>query len=78
VTSQAPCHNLPLEQIEWFHGKDNYAKAKRICKQQCSAKMRQACLEIALEYEVPGVGRYGVWGGLSANERNEMFGRVVA
>lgn len=72
MKTRAPCFDLPPEQKEWFHGSD-YAKAKRVCK-RCS--LTEKCLEIALEAEQPGVGRFGVYGALTAKERNEMFGRV--
>lgn len=56
---------------------DRTSEAKQICS-TCPTSAKVACLEMALTCEVPGVERFGTWGGLSANERNKRYGRRSA
>jgi WhiB family redox-sensing transcriptional regulator len=42
-------------------------EAKRVCR---SCEVRAECLEYALEN--PDIGQWGIWGGLSAQERRRM------
>lgn len=71
---KAPCKTLPESRKQLFHSKYGYGEAKKFCMSQCSAEMRQECLELALSFEVSGERRYGVFGGKSANEREQEFG----
>ncbi|MBO0676886.1 WhiB family transcriptional regulator [Mycolicibacterium sp. S2-37] len=46
--------------------------AKKVCM---SCPVRAECLKEALEFEAePGSVRHGVWGGLTAHERTQLFG----
>ncbi|AIY32483.1 WhiB family transcription factor [Mycobacterium phage MiaZeal] len=55
------------------NGGKGAAEAKKICWSQCTR--REKCLEEALRFEEHEPVRLGVWGGLSANERNKIYGR---
>lgn len=44
--------------------------AKRICLTQC--KVREQCLEYALTIERHSSDRFGIWGGLSPQERDKV------
>lgn len=74
----AACTDLTEAEKRWFYAKEQGArvhKALAICA-ECPA--RTACLERALEFEsVPGEGRYGVWGGLTASERRQIYGAGI-
>ncbi len=56
-------------------GTRTYA-AQKFCRRNCT--VREACLQVALDFEGrPGaMQRHGVWGGLTADERNEIYGPV--
>ncbi|AEJ92178.1 WhiB family transcription factor [Mycobacterium phage Optimus] len=60
-----------------FCGEDGYgwSEAKKICQTECSEKMRNKCLERCLAFEEHEPVRLGVWGGLTAHERNKIYGR---
>jgi len=64
-----PCQTTDPE--VWFDNKDdghmNYNVAKRFCNQ---CPVINECAKYALEAEEP----FGVWGGLSARERDKMIG----
>lgn len=71
----ALCKDIPREQKDWFFaegqaGKPDIRRAKAICNSGCP--VRKQCLELALSTEVNGE-RFGVFGGLSASERNKQF-----
>lgn len=69
------CAELPEDQKNWFTGGGKvYLKAKEICNTKCSA--REACLAKALEFEAEAGERHHVWGGMTARERDLMFGRL--
>lgn len=70
----APCFDLPEEQKEWFFGTYDYGKARKFCHANCSEAVREKCLQVALESEVPGEQRYGVYGGMSAEARTKLYG----
>ena len=69
----AACVGLPLEEVRKFNGGGSAQAyvAKKYCS-GCSA--RTACLEWALSFETPQHKRYGVYGGLTAEQRSELFG----
>lgn len=69
------CATLPENEKVWFHAEGQAGipfvkKAKAICNSGCPVKKQ--CLDLALSTEVHGE-RYGVYGGLSASERNKNF-----
>jgi Transcription factor WhiB. len=78
----AVCATLSEPEKRLFFGANNqYMRAKAYCngkgkRPPCPA--REACLQKALEFEVPGVKRHGVWGGMTAPERNRVFGDTMA
>jgi WhiB family redox-sensing transcriptional regulator len=64
----APCAESDPE--AWFPEKGGTAvPAKRICA-RCEVK--EECLRYALEHEI----QFGVWGGLSSDERRPLLGLV--
>lgn len=68
----APCRDLPKEERDkvFFPIAGNgYKIAKSICG---GCLDRDDCLALALSFEVPGEDRYGIWGGLSARERERL------
>ena len=69
-SERAACLNLDPEL--WFpeRGESNRA-AKRVC---AACPVRDECLEYALDAREP----YGVWGGLSEQERSQLNRRQVA
>jgi len=69
----APCQALPEHDKVKFFPPSTPAFAKKFCRESCSAEMREECLELALANEEPNE-RYGVWGGMSGNERAMKFG----
>ena len=71
VFRQAACAGLPPEERELFFALGNsHTKAKKYC---LACPITEECLQRVLEFEEPGE-RFGVWGGLSARERNRRFG----
>jgi hypothetical protein len=70
LSSDGACKNLPEHMKQWFFGKD-YGKARKICK---SCPITEECLAEALEMEEPGERRFGVRGGLTANDRTKRYG----
>lgn len=65
----APCLNLPEEKRKLFFPEDGPATpARKIC-QACPQRVREYCLERALDFERGQEFRYGVWGGKTAKER---------
>lgn len=70
----ASCKNLPEKDKRAFFTRPNNEKeierSKRVCR---TCPVRSACLEDVLSFEVAGE-RLGVWGGLSALERDQLFG----
>lgn len=65
--AKAACRNLNTEQIDeiFFFGKGG---STRRAKQFCDpCPVRRQCLDYSLYY-----GETGVWGGMSANERNTL------
>lgn len=75
--SEAPCKLLPEHDKVKFFPPSTPAFAKKFCRESCSVEMREECLELALANEEPHE-RYGVWGGLSANERAIKYGGKTA
>lgn len=86
VFDDSNCQGLSEVEREWFFAKSGgvYKKAKAICNgteedhDVCPAK--DACLQRVLKFEPlgskaggPRQERFGVWGGLSARERERMF-----
>ena len=69
----APCKNLPESEKVKFFPPAHPSHAKRFCQANCSEEMRAECLQVVLEIEEPNE-RYGVWGGMSGNERAMKFG----
>lgn len=67
----APCTRLPVEKRDLFHPSAGgaYKVAKRLCD---GCEVKQKCLEWALRWEHPEE-RVGVYGGLSARERERLF-----
>jgi WhiB family redox-sensing transcriptional regulator len=67
----AACKDLPENDKRAFYALNSAnLGAKRVC-QTCPVRME--CLKEAVAFEPPGE-RYGVWGGLSARERDQLFG----
>lgn len=78
----AACTNAPLYLFfppSGFHAADHVAEAKAICAE---CPVRSDCLDYALAVEATTgrgwVGRYGVWGGLTAQERKALTRREGA
>lgn len=71
----APCTELSEDEREIFHqGSGNgYKKALKICA-TCPQKIRDHCLDQALEFEYGQdiKNRHGVWGGTTALKRFRM------
>lgn len=74
-TRGAACADLPeIDKRRFFtEGGNGYKAAIAIC---ATCPVRAACLEEALSFEVPGQERYGVWGGLTARERDRLVRRT--
>lgn len=73
----AACKSLSERGKAEFFAHTNNVKAINRSKQICrGCSVRPACLEDVLSFEIPGE-REGVWGGLSAAERDELFGGAV-
>lgn len=49
-------------------GTVDWEPARAICS---TCKHRRKCLDLALGYETPGVPRFGMWGGLTPDERDD-------
>lgn len=60
-----------MERRTFFPTTVDTAKAKRTC---AACEVRRDCLEYALATEVPD-GRAGIWGGLTAKQREQEFDR---
>ena len=74
---EAACRDLPEgAKRRFFTARIPTSQAARELKAVCSAcPVKDYCLETALEFEsAPGERRYGIWGGLTADERNEIYG----
>lgn len=70
----AACREIPdkeADKIFFPKAGNGHSQAKKICGDCLD---RNECLAIALSFEVPGEGRYGIWGGLSARERKRLYG----
>lgn len=69
----APCLSLPEERREVFFPEKGgpATPAKKICR-TCPQKVRDYCLEKALEFEQGQEYRYGVWGGKTVDERRKI------
>lgn len=65
------CADLPESEKEVFFDDTAFRRAKKICD-RCS--VTEACLQIALDHEQPGVERHYVYGKMTASERNRKFG----
>ena len=48
---------------------DLVVKARAICR---SCEVRESCLEFALDFESRSYGSYGIFGGLTPEERDEI------
>lgn len=73
ATKGAACATLTEGAKRKFFQGQSYDWAKKVCR-QCPVK--QACLAAALdlEHEPGNTRRYGVWGGMTPDERNEAYG----
>jgi hypothetical protein len=74
----APCRELSNKEKDLvFYPKSGtgYKRAKTMCG-GCLDK--DECLAQALSFEVPGEERYGIWGGLSARERERLVEGDIA
>lgn len=75
----AACRGMVTD-IFFPGGGNGYKKAKTICNggpDTDACPDRAACLDLVLSFEVPGSGqRCGVWGGMTAHERDRKFGKV--
>lgn len=73
LSARGACADLPEEQKRWFFSKrgNTYLKAVHICH---TCPIEDECLRRAVDNETPGTRRYGVYGGMPANERREKFG----
>lgn len=69
----APCKTLSETEKKRFFPAGRPTFAKSFCFEQCTAEIRKACLEDVLSFEEPGL-RWGVWGGTTASERDEIYG----
>ena len=69
----APCKTLSESDKKKFFPAGRADFAQNFCQQKCSPQMRKECLEEVLSFEEPG-DRHGVWGGLTASEREERYG----
>lgn len=69
----AACKNLPNSDKVKFFPPAHPSFAKKFCQTKCSAETRAECLELILATEEPNE-RYGVWGGMSGNERAVKYG----
>ena len=81
VYRQARCASSRLEPDEWFpltadvgQAREQAARAIAIC---AGCPVRADCLELSLRHSF-GIGAYGVWGGLVAEERRELRRRRLA
>lgn len=72
-SQRGACADLPEEQKQWFFSTrgNQYRWAVKIC-QTCPIK--DECLQEALKNETPGMRRFGVFGGMAAETRRQMFG----
>lgn len=70
----ANCHGATQEEMDWFHSKNEWAKALKICNANDGCPAKESCLALALREEVVGDKRYGVFGGMSAAARTKQFG----
>lgn len=72
-TSRAACRGAATEIFfPEYQGNTSdriYEQAREFC-QQCD--VRYECLKLALSFEGPDVRRYGVWGGLTPEERDAL------
>lgn len=69
----AACRNAPVETFfpdEQHPTPDMWVAAKNIC---AGCPHRKPCLLLALNFETPDVHRFGVWGGLSPQERERLM-----
>lgn len=72
----AACKSLSeRDRRRFFDGSDN-ERIKKICD---ACPVKSACLQQVLEFEhQPGsVRRWGIWGGMTASERYEVFGDLT-
>ena len=71
----ANCRGLSKENYDTFYAPigGNYNVAKDIC---AGCSVTDECLEYALLYEKLAQRRFGCYGGMSPNERNDMFGNL--
>ena len=68
----AACGILPIEKAEQLFFSESparQAKAKAFCD---SCNMRSACLQMALDNQI----EYGIFGGMTANEREVMLNEI--
>lgn len=74
----APCRDLPeseRDRVFFPSSGTGYKRAKAICG---TCRDRTACRDLALSFEIPGELRYGIWGGLSARERDRLVDETEA
>lgn len=69
----APCKSLPEEKKEIFFNGKASREAKKVCR---FCTVREECLATARKFEEqPDAGRrFGIWGGMTARERDAEFG----
>lgn len=75
--ADASCRELPAELFDLFYPVKggSYTDARRICR---GCPVRVQCLDLAMTAE-EGIGeRFGMFGGLSANERDHLAARKSA
>lgn len=61
---------LPRESSRTYRPPRHVQDAQDVCRSECP--VRAECLDFALRIEVPR-GRSGVYGGLTPNERDELY-----
>lgn len=68
---RAACRSYPAD--IWF---TDVALAVAVCRDECP--VREQCLGLAMRHEQRSAGRFGVWGGLTANQRAALYRRERA
>lgn len=68
----AACRDISEREKQMFFSGKACREAKKICH---TCPIIDGCLEVILEFEsAPGSVRHGVWGGMTAAERNREYG----